>query len=629
MNKRVVLSVFWLSCAFLPAAAVPGQQEPAVSPLPPPVTRSLYRSHWFAFLSAHLEDDARTAGAELLEIEKAARTVSVKRLSDFARTAVHEGRLAEKLGKAERAARAYDAAVRLDETSYDASASRIEFFARKRDYVEAIKLVPSAVADLFATREPRVALLSSLGLCLSFAVAAALFGFVVILALRCAPRAAHDAREAARRLVGESGGMPLAWIVFLLPLAFGLGPGWVVLWWAVLLHAYANNIERRALLAGLVLFGFLSPLIATISRENILRSSPLYVAAVDLAERREDASAEDGLRQASGVFSEDADVWFLLGIYAERAGDGDRAVLNYDRAIQASPTDYRSYLNRGNVHFQEGDFAQAIGDYGSAAQRAPGAAEVFYNLSVAKGESYDFDGQAAAIAKARQLSARDVEAWSGAPTLARVVSASYPVKRARQRVEEWNAQPKSRRLPGHAPPLSLWRLFLTPVTLGPWIAALLAFGVTALRSRRAIATECLRCGKAFCADCRRVGDSPLYCTDCVRLHIKKEPVGIEAHVAQAEEIRRRTRARDRSCRLGSFVLPGTHDAFAEKPARAAARLFAFAFAVALVVVGETFFNPRQMPPEGAWRGTAVVGLLAALIIWASANLAAWRGSHGA
>lgn len=628
MKRRAVLSALWLCCALLPAAAVPGQQEPPVSALPPPVTRSLYRSHWFAFLSAHLEDDARTAGVELLEIEKAARIVSVKRLSDFARTAVHEGRLAEKLGKTERAARAYDAAVRLDESSYDAAVSRIEFFARRRDFVEAIKLVPSAVADLFATREPRVALLSSLGLCVSFAVAAALLGFVVILALRCAPRAAHDTREAARRLLGEAGGVPLTLIVFLLPLAFGLGPGWIVLWWAVLLHAYANKTEQRLLLAGLVLFGFLSPLIATISRENILRSSPLYVAAVDLAERREDASAEDGLRQASGVFSEDADVWFLLGIYAERAGDGDRAVQNYDRAIQASPNDYRSYLNRGNVHFQEGDFAQAIGDYGSAAQRAPGAAEVFYNLSIAKGESYDFDGQAAAIAKARQLSARDVESWSGAPTLARVVSASYPVKRARQRVEEWNAQPKSRRLPGHAPPLALWKLFVTPVTLGPWIAALLAFGVTVLRAKGPIATECLRCGKAFCSECRRSGDSPLYCTDCVRLHIKKEPVGIEAHVAQAEEIRRRTRARDRFCRLGSFVLPGTHDAFAEQPARAAARLLGFAFAVAMVVIGETYFNPRQLPPEGAWRGTALVGLVAALMIWASANLAAWRGSHG-
>ncbi|MGH9365266.1 MAG: hypothetical protein ACRD1B_08395, partial [Thermoanaerobaculia bacterium] len=176
----------------------------------------------------------------------------------------------------------------------------------------------------------------------------------------------------------------------------------------------------------------------------------------------------------------------------------------------------------------------------------------------------------------------------------------------------------------------LWRMFLTPFTLGPWIAALLAASVTALRGKGAMvtATECLRCGRAFCRLCRRAADSPLYCTDCVRLHIKKEPVGIEAHVAQAEEIRRRTRWRDRLCRLGSLGLPGAHDLFSEKPVRGAVRLFVFALALAFVVAGETHFNPRQLPPESDWRGTALVGGLAAFVIWASANLAAWRGTHG-
>jgi len=617
-----------LAGALLPAASARSQEQEPVSALPPPVTRSLYRSNWFVFLNAHLEDDARAADAALGEIEKAAKTVSVKRLSDFARTAVHEGRLAEKLGKPDRALRAYDAALRLDETSYDAVASKIEFLARRREYLEAVKIVPLAVAALFATREPRLAAFSSLGLCIGISVSLALLGSILILALRCLPRVAHDAREVARRMAGESGAVPLLLIVLLLPAAFGLGPVWWLLWWGVLFHAYASGVERRVLLVGMVLFGFVMPVIATIARENILQRSPLYVAALDLDERREDASAEDGLRQASAVFPEDPDVWFLLGIYAERSGDNDRALQNYDRAIAASPKDYRPYLNRGNVHFQEGDFGQATSDYGSAAERAPGAPEVFYNLAIARGESYDFDGQTAAIAKARVLSPRSVDSWARNPTYARVVSASYGLGRARRRVEEWNAQPKSMRLPGHAPPMQVWTPFLSPFTFGPWVAALLAVGVTALRAKGPMASECLRCAKAFCPVCRRPGDSPLYCTDCVRLHIKKEPVGIEAHVAQAEEIRRRVRWRDRFCRLGSLVLPGTHDAFNDKPVRGAVRLLAFTFAVALVVAGETYFSPRQLPPDSDWRGTAVAGGLAAFVIWASANLSAWRGTHG-
>jgi tetratricopeptide (TPR) repeat protein len=620
----------WLLAALLVSGARAQAQQPVgeVSALPPPVTRSLYRSHWFAFLNALTEDEPRTANVELVEIEKAARTVGVKRLSDFARAAVHEGRLAEAAGKPDRALRAYDAAMRLDDASYDAVASKIEFLVRQKQYGEATRLAPVAALNLFSTREPRVAVLSTLGLCASTAVTLAALGFVAILLLHSLPRVVHDAREVARRFLGPSGGIPLAFMVFLLPAAFGLGPVWLLLWAAVLLHAYAGVAERRLLVGGLVALGLVPILLAVIAQENILRRSPLYVAAVDLDERREDGSAEDALRQAASVFPEDADVWFLLGIFAERSGDTERAVQNYDRAIQANPKDYRPYLNRGNVHFQEGDFAQAVADYNSAAERAPGAAEVFYNLSIAKGESYDFDGQTEAIGRARQLSPRDVDAWSSNPSLTRVVAAPYGVARARRRVEAWNGEAKSRKLPGHTPPAPAWKLLISPYTLGPWIAALLAVGVTSLRARDSLAAECLRCGKAMCGLCRRAGDSPLYCADCVRLHIRKEPVGIEAHVIQAGEIRKRTRFRDRLCRLASLVLPGTHDVFSGEPGRAAVRLAVFGFAAALAFVGETIFDPRQLPPSSEWRGTVVVGLLTAFVVWASSVVSAWKGSHG-
>ena len=49
--------------ATLAPRMLPAQE--AVSALPAPVTRSLYRAHWFEFLNAHLEDDARGAAAAL------------------------------------------------------------------------------------------------------------------------------------------------------------------------------------------------------------------------------------------------------------------------------------------------------------------------------------------------------------------------------------------------------------------------------------------------------------------------------------------------------------------------------------------------------------------------------------
>ncbi len=614
-----------LLLAALAPRVVPAQE--AVSALPAPMTRSLYRAHWFEFLNAHLEDDARGAAAALAAMRKSARAVGVRRLSDFSRTAVHEGRKAESLGKPERAARAYDAAVLLDDTNYDAILSRIGFLTRRGAYSQASRMIPDAAGALLATRESRLTLGSSAAVWFSFAVAASLFGLILILLLKNSSRISHDLGEMSRRM-GGGAAAPLALVIGLLPLAFGLGPGWVVLYWGALLITYTLGTERAVLAAVLIGLGLLVPALSAVFRENVVERSPLWVAAVDLEERREDASAEDGLRQASGVFAEDPDVWFLLGMYAERSGDSERAISSYDRAVQADPRDYRPFLNRGNVHFLDGDYLQAIRDYDAAAERAPKAAEIPYNLSLARGEAYDFEGQSAAMTRARALSAASVISWTERPTVGRVVSAGYPLSRARQRIEQWNRQPKSRRLPGHAPPLRAAGLLLTPFALGPWLSLLLGVAISYWRSKRAVAIECARCGTAVCDSCRRYGDHPLYCSECVRFHVRKENVGIAAHVAQAGEIRARVRSRDRLCRLLSVLLPGTHQVFADRAFAGLLTLAVFFFCVGVAAIGGRYFDPRQLPSSAGGGPALIVPLAVAFLVWAVSLSSAWRYSHG-
>ncbi len=611
-------------CASL---APPARAQEAVSPLPPPVTRSLYRSRWFEFLNAHLEDDVKGAAAALADLRKTARTVGVRRLSDFSRTAVHEGRKAEAIGKLDRAARAYDAAVALDDANYDAVLSRAGFLVRRSRYGDATRLIPDAASALLATRESRLSLLSSATVWTAAALLASFFGLVLVLAAKNASRIRHDLGEWSRRLGGHAA-VPLALVSALAPLALGLGPGWVLLWWGILVFPYALGRERALLIAAFVIVGFLVPVLSAISRENLVQRSPLWVAAVDLEERREDASAEDGLRQASAVFSEDADVWFLLGKYADRSGDSERAIASYERAIQANSRDYRPYLNRGNVHFQEGDFLEAIRDYEAAAQRAPKVAEIQYNIAVARGEAYDFDGQTAAMAKARALSPADVPTWTEHPTLARVIAAGYPVSRARRRIEEWNRQAKSRRLPGHAPPPSIPAFLFTPFALGPWVAGAAALVLAGARAKRPLAIECARCGIPVCDSCRRFGDHPLYCTTCVRLHVRKENLGIEAHVIQAREMRGRVDGRDRVCRLTSIFLPGTHRFFTDRTIRGYLALLIFFFCVAVAVIGGRFFDPRELPPASATRLAILVPAAVAVLIWAASLVRSWRETHG-
>lgn len=627
-NGRRTAGLACLLATVFALAALAARAQDALSPLPPPVTRGLYRAQWFEFLSAFSENDTAAETRALDAMAGAARKVGVRRLSDFSRTAVYLGRRAEKQGQQERADRAYRAALTLDDTNPDAVLARLSFLVRRARVADALRSLPEAASALFAAHESRVAILSSLGIWAAAAAAATLAGVILALAVRHAPRVLHDIREAAFRSFGRSGALPLGLVIAGLPLFIGFGPLWLVLYWGALLWAYAESRECFVLGAGFLALALLAPLAAWITQENIRQRSPLYVAAIDLEERREDASAEDGLRQAAAVFPEDPDVWFLLGIYSERSGDLDRAQSDYSRAMQADPDDYRPPLNRGNVHFTEGDYGEAIRDYTEASKRAPMAADAYYNLSLARGEAYDFDGQALAIARARELSTSQVATWSGTPTLSRVVSAGFPLSRARARIADWNAQPKSRRLPGHGTAARPWRALISPWALAP--IGVLIFGVflARLRRRRGLASLCEHCGRSFCNRCRRYGDPGLYCTMCSRTYVRKENVDIEIQVAEARQMQGRAARRARTSRIASLLLPGSHAFLEERPVAGGVTLFLFFFGLAAALIDEKLFDPLTLPPPGGLRATVILGGALAALVWIRSQLVGRRAPGG-
>jgi tetratricopeptide (TPR) repeat protein len=609
--------------ALAPAAALAQERVP---PLPPPVTRGLYRSRWFEFLNAHLEDDSRGAAAALSDLKKAAQAVGVRRLSDFSRTAAYEARQAERQGRMDRAARAYDAAVELDDANCDAQFSRLAFILRHGPRFRAGAALAGALGSLVTTREARLALVSAIGTWSGAGLAGAVFGTTLILLVRHIRLTMHPLRETARRFFGSGAALPLGLIIATLPLAFGLGPMWLLLYGGALALSSSQREERIVLGAGLLALGLVAPIAAAISHENVVENSPLYAAAVDLEEKRDDASAEDGLRQASATFSADPDVWLLLGIYAERSSDRDRALAAYEKAIQMSPERYQAFVNRGNIRFQEGAFAEAARDYEAAGERAPGAAEVFYNLALARAESYDFEGQGEALRRARSISARRVAEWSSHPTLARVVSVSYPLSRAREKTEEWSRGPRAGHPRGSSLSARILEAFLSPFVIGPWAALALGVALFSFRSWRGVAAECVQCGRPHCRYCRRFGDPPGYCVSCARA--RKESRGIDAQVKRAQEVRRTVQARDVSCRALSLMLPGTHRFFSQRPVSGFAQLFLFFFLLAAAVINGRLFGLRDFARFGAWADLIGAALAAAAILWLSSFWSAWRRSHG-
>ncbi len=589
----------------------------AARSLPPPAARAVYRSYWFELLNALQENDAAAVPAALGAMTKAARAAGIARLSDYSRMALHEARRAEGAGRMEKAGPAYAAAVALDDSSFDASASQLGYLFRNGRISAALAGIPAAIGSIFASSESRLTFGSSIGTVTGLAVGAAAFACIVGLFVRHFRRILHDLQEVASRPFGHRAAKPIAVILVALPLFLTLGPLWVVLYWSVLLFAYSSRRERVVGILSLLALGILPILVDQLAREGLIRRAPLYRAAVDLAEVRDDSSVEDTLLSAANPGSNEGDAWLLLGMYAERAGDGPRAVFAYGKAIQANPTENRAFLNRGNVRFAEGDFVEAIGDYEEAARLAPNAVESFYNLSVARAEIYDFKGQEIARARALEVSSRAVDAWSSSPPLARVVSAPYPVARARSRVRA--------QMDAIADPRGQQRsFFATPGFLAPWGALLFAWTFGALRARRGLASECGRCGSPFCRLCKRYGGPAIYCGRCVRIQGRKEIVSEEAREEDRVELALRRRRRRGVVQGVTVFAPGVHQFLRERPFVAAATLVLFFLALAIAIGAPGMFELRPLAP----RSSAIPGRIAAAtvasLLWAIAMLGAWR-----
>ena len=180
-----------------------------------------------------------------------------------------------------------------------------------------------------------------------------------------------------------------------------------------------------------------------------------------------------------------------------------------------------------------------------------------------------------------------------------------------------------------ARPVSFFSFFATPFFFVPWLAVVAALAPTASRAKRPLASECERCGIAICDSCRRFSDQPHYCTTCVRLHVRKESAGIEAHVQQSREIQRRVQARDALCRLLSLFFPGTHRIFSGRTVAGTTRMFLFLFLVSVAVIGGRFFDPRELPPSGSGRLPVVALAAGAALLWLFSLVRSWRESHGA
>lgn len=454
--------------------------------------------------------------------------------------------------------------------------------------VEARRFSPDAIYWLvqgvvITTRsfDAQAAFLVNAGLVilLVFLVASAIVW--VAFAIRYFPFLAHRLAEWLKRHFNAAAARPCAYLLLLAP--FALLPGYAPAV-ALLLLATWPFMQRRERVMTFLGTGALAALMwfAPVVDRYTTVADPL--STTSLIARANESGANPALTSvlssapANGL---EAEQQTALGLLAMRAGEQEKAVAHFLRAIEIEPSASIAYVNLGNVYFLNAQYDKALEGYRKAEQVNPADAVGQYNLAQAYIQTLMMSESSKALERASQagfdpiresFATRARETWTIYP---RIYAAAdlWRMAATEGRVDNPALVTSTlRTVTGLSPRLSFWLL----------VAAMLsALALTKAIKRHRLAFQCGNCGEITCNGCCGDDRGNIVCGACHKVveGVTSDRV-LEALLRQRRQslvVRRR-----RSIKWATVWLPGLRHVYYGRLVRGS--MVAAFFAASLVAL---------------------------------------------
>src|SRR5258708_3088916 len=373
--------------------------------------RAAPRDLWPQAAAAAESGDITGAIKKTNDLTDAGRNLGIHTFPVYAEAAAGLARQAGKEQNKAKADWAVKAADQLDPTSSFVAFNNPDRGGQGHKYGEGVPGAGKGYARVFATYRSRLLSRCDTLIVLIVALAITAVIFAVVLFIRYGRSMTHDFREILGQQFRGGAVTVLAVAMLFLPVFLWLGPVWLLFYWFVIFFSYATFIER-ALIIGIV--ALLAPariLLDLASHWTAGVDSPVVVAAIASEEQAYYPGALHRMHELVGVAPENATLQLLLGNLELQEANEGQAGAAYRRSLELNET-AGAHVNLGNLHFIENDFPAAITEYGRAEQLDPRLAIAFYNHSVASGELYKFEDQAAQLDQARRLDRAGIEKLS-------------------------------------------------------------------------------------------------------------------------------------------------------------------------------------------------------------------------
>lgn len=587
------------------------------------------RDIWPQAAAAAESGNVTGATKKTTDLTDAGRNLGIRTFPVYAEAAAglarQAGQEAKQAGQEKEAAKAdwaAKAAEQLDPSSPFVAFSDADRAAENHQYAQAIPATFKGYVGILRTYRARLLSRCDTLIVLVIALAITAAIFAIALFIRYGRSMAHDFREFLGERFRGGSVTVLAVALLFLPIFLWLGPVWLIFYWFVIFFSYATPVERLLIIVVALLLAVAPVALDLAAHWTAGVDSPVVAAAIASDEQAYDPGALHRLQELVGIAPESATLQLLLGNLQLQEANESQAGTAYRRSLELHES-AGAHVNLGNLHFMENDFPAAITEYGKAEQLDPKLAIAFYNHSVASGELYKFEDQAAQLDQARKLDRAGVERLSSSNASGLKIGIYRPPISTAWTVAATLARGGvARSLFGNYSWFDPMVSAKNPVTLGAILAILAAPAIFFKRRKSGLAGACIKCGRTFCHRCKSARESATYCTQCIHIYLKRDGVSLDTKREKLEEVHDHQDGIVRRNRIFATFFPGSAQLLEGRTLAGVLGLFLFAVSVLLALsIGRL---APVLTGELAKNLVRVLGVVLAIVVWVTMSLPVYK-----